>query len=370
MAWASFAVLSFVLALTTIWAGRAGTLRRNDLNVVQAMHLRRTSRFGGLAVLVIFALGGLIGPTRGLPQIWEYLACVLPLFLVGIAEDAGWRVAPRWRLVAGICASLLAILVYGTIIQRLGFSGLDFVLEQRVVAIVLTVVALTGVSQSFNLMDGLHGLCGFCAMIIAAALAVISAKGGQGDVVQMLALMGAALVGFLVLNFPRGLLFLGDAGATAIGFILSCIAVNMLQMQPDLSPWALVLVFFWPIADTILTMARRMARHRPPMKPDRMHFHHVVMRGFEILVLRKKHRALSNPVATMILMPFIAAPSVAGVLFWNADDVALMATVASAVLFVVSYRAIVRSAQRRQKIMLAGTRRADGKLHRPGARAK
>jgi UDP-N-acetylmuramyl pentapeptide phosphotransferase/UDP-N-acetylglucosamine-1-phosphate transferase len=272
---------------------------------------------------------------------------------VGVSENAGWHVAPRWRLLAAICSSFLSIYIYGSVIDRLGVSQLDFLFEYEVFAVAFTVLILTGVSQSFNLLDGLHGLCGFTAVIIAVALALISIEAGPVNLGPSLALLVAALLGFLALNFPRGLLILGDAGATCLGFILACTAVNILHLHTSVTPWALALVFFWPIADTLLAIARRLTRGHSTTQPDRMHFHHVVMRALEILVLRKKNRVLSNPAATTILLPFIAAPSVAGVLFWNREDLALTATAAFAALFLATYGVIVRRAKRRRRLLTA-----------------
>ncbi len=335
------ALESFALSLALLLIHNAAAHWRDDLHSVQAVHVRAASRFGGLAVLLAFAAGWLTGPTQGNGQILQSLTCVLPILVAGFLEDSGFKIAPRWRLFAAVCASFLAIFACELIIDRVGFAKLDFILEHRFIAVSLTVLVLTGVSQSFNLIDGLHGLCSLTSMIIVAALMVIAAKGGQAEIVQALALMGAGLVGFLALNYPRGLLFLGDAGATSIGFILAGIAIEMMALQSSLSPWALILIFFWPIADTILTVLRRLSRQRSAFRPDRMHFHHVVMRGFEILMLGKKNRIIANPVSTLIMVPLIAAPSVAGVLLWNDDGLALIATLVFAALFVVTYRATV-----------------------------
>ena len=366
LVWFLFAALSCGICLVLVLVNGYMTMRRNDLHAVQTTHQRPTSRFGGLAISITFVAGLFIEPTRENPQILENLACLFPIFLVGVLEDSGRRIAPRCRLLACVISSLIAIVVCGSEIDRLGFLRLDFLLEQQAVAIFLTVLVLTGVTQSFNLLDGLHGLCGFTAVIVALALAAISAQGAQTDMGQVMALLVAAIVGFLILNYPRGLLFLGDAGATCIGFILACTAIEMLHNQPELSPWALMLVFFWPIADTLLAINRRLMRHRAAMQPDRMHFHHVVMRAYEILVLGKKNRAVSNPAATAILLPMIAAPSLVGIFVWNRDDLALMATVVFAVLFLATYLAIVRRAQHRLGVVLGGGFRAPNTLNHRG----
>ena len=344
------ACLSVLFSLGIILVNRGKPQQRNDVSALQSMHVRPTSRFGGLAVLAAYSSGLLFASATVNPLILKVLICVAPVFLVGVYEDAGWRVTPRSRLLAAACSSLLTIFVYGSVIDRMGFFELGFELEQQAIAVPLTVLALTGVSHSFNLLDGLHGLCGFTAAIIAVALALISTQSGQIDLVGGLSLLVAALAGFLALNFPRGLVFLGDAGATSIGFVLACMSVHILYVQPDVAPWALVLVFFWPIADTLLSIARRLKRNRKATQPDRMHFHHIVMRAFEIMVLRKKNRVVSNPAATMIMLPMIAAPSVVGVLFWNRDDFALTAAAVFAALFLATYGAIARRAKQRRRM--------------------
>ena len=366
LGWLTPFCISFALCVMTIVLNRTASAQLKDLNAVQAMHVRPTSRFGGVAVLIVFVAGLLAGPYRSDPVVLLSITCVSPIVFVGVREDAGYHLTPVWRLLAAICSALRAFFGYGLVIENLGFPQFDFLFQHQAVAIAFTVFVLTGVTHSFNLMDGLHGLCGFTSAVIAVALALISMENQQDVVAQELTLLVAALLGFLILNFPRGLLFLGDAGATSIGFILACVALKLMQSNTDLSPWAIALVFFWPMADTILAIVRRVTRKQAAMKPDRMHFHHVVMRAFEILVLRKKNRAISNPVATVILLPLISAPSIVGVVFWNRDGLALSATVIFAVLFLASYQALVRRAQHRLGVVLGGGFRSTTTLNHRG----
>ena len=350
MAWIFVAAVAFSLSLGAIALNNVTVARRNDLKAVQAMHLRSTSRFGGVAIFVAWAISLAFGLASGHPQVTQNMTLALPVLLVGLSEDAGWRVSPTVRLVASALSSLVVIQVSGAVIDRLGFVAIDVALTHQALAIAFTVFALTGVTQSFNLLDGLHGLCGLTSTMIALALALISTEAGQAEFGLALTPLAAALLGFLMLNFPGGRIFLGDAGATGVGFILACSAVQLLSLLPNLSPFALALVFFWPIADTLLTIARRLGRKKASMHPDRMHFHHVVMRSFEILVLRRKSRAVSNPAATLIMMPFIAMPTILGVVLWNRNELALTAALIFAALFVTTYRTLVLRAQRNSKL--------------------
>ena len=344
--------LSYLAVLATRWTGSL----RNDMRAVQAMHLHVTSRFGGIAIFLSFGVFIFLFAGTSQDLVVRNLACALPILFVGLAEDAGWHVAPRWRLLAAAMSSLLIIQVTGFTIERFGVPMLDLVVTVPVLSVALTVLVVSGVTHAFNLVDGMHGLCGFTSLIIAVALVLIEKQGARAGFGLALIPLVAGLIGFLLLNFPRGILFLGDAGATGMGFILAASGVEMMSLLPNLSPWSLVLVFFWPIADMLLTIGRRMGRRRPAMRPDRMHFHHVVMRAFEILVLRKKNRAVSNPAATLILLPLIATPSALGVVLWNHNLLAFEASLFFGLVFVGTYRAVVGLAKRHGNVGLLGRR--------------
>lgn len=349
--------LSSLLVATAIHLLRAKLIgRRDDLKARQASHAVPTPRLGGVAILVGLAVALALALPGTSPVLLATLLCAaLPLIIAGLLEDIGHPMSPRARLLAAGLSAALMILLTGFVVPRTGSEMLDPWFRLLPVTAVFTIFATTGVSHAFNLIDGLNGLAGFTALICSAALAVICAFAGLTDLREVLALLQAAVLGFLILNFPRGLVFLGDAGAYCLGFLLAWIAVAMLVLAPAISPWALVLVFFWPIADTILAMARRAAGRKATAHPDRMHVHQVVMRGIEIKLIGPKLRHRANPLASLILIPFMAMPSLAGVVFWNDDTAAFTATLAFALLFTLSYRSAVLLV--RSRAML-GLRRA------------
>jgi UDP-N-acetylmuramyl pentapeptide phosphotransferase/UDP-N-acetylglucosamine-1-phosphate transferase len=264
-------------------------------------------------------------------------------------EDVGLRVSARGRLLASVCSSVLAIQFFGVSIAHLGFPELDFILQNSVVAALFTIFALSGICHAFNIIDGLHGLCGFTSIIIGAALAQVAVTAGQPEMAQVIMVVIAAIAGFLALNYPRGLLFLGDSGAYVIGFALGCMAVHLMVYNAEVSPWALVLVFFWPIADTVLAFSRRVNGGSSALVADRMHFHQVMMRTLEICVLGKNRRSRANPLATLLLLPMVALPSVMGIILWNQSVPALAMTALNGIVFVLTYRACINLAQSRGK---------------------
>ena len=172
-----------------------------------------------------------------------------------------------------------------------------------------------GISHAFNLIDGLNGLAGFTALAAALALATIAHQSGLTEHRDILLTIAAAVIGFLIFNFPFGKIFLGDSGAYVIGHLLFWTSVSILWNAPDVSPFAMLLVFFWPIADTLLAITRRLYLGKPIAQPDRLHFHQLVMRGVEIVFLGKKKRRIANPLAALFTLPFVFAPIITAVMF-------------------------------------------------------
>ena len=89
---------------------------------------------------------------------------------------------------------------------------------------------------------------------MALSLSVIAFNAGHTQTSIFLVLIVASVLGFLVLNFPLGKIFLGDGGAYALGHLLVWSAIILVNSVNDISPFAILLLFFWPVADTGLAI--------------------------------------------------------------------------------------------------------------------
>ena len=155
-------------------------------------------------------------------------------------------------------------------------------------AITFTTFWAVGISHAFNLIDGLNGLAGFTAIGAAFALATIAHKAGLAEHRDFLLMIAAAILGFLVFNFPFGKIFLGDTGAYLVGHLLVWMSLSILWNSSYVTPLAMLLIFFWPVADTLLAISRRLSLGKPIIQPDRLHFHKLMMRGVEIALLGRR----------------------------------------------------------------------------------
>lgn len=316
------------------------SIRRNDTKAVQASHVIPVARIGGLSVLIALAFATLpfIETTNSWPNYLLLLLTVLPVFFVGLFEDLGYFSSPRIRLLAAVFSGAVFILLFGFWIQRTDIPGLDFVIQWVPIGIGFSLFLAAGINHGFNLIDGLNGLSSLTAVGVALSLAVISHQAGLVGHRDILIILISAISGFLVFNFPFGKIFIGDGGAYAIGHILVWMAISILHVAQNVTPLAMLLIFFFPVVDTLLAIWRRMYLGTPISQPDRMHFHQLAMRGIQIIVLGQKRQHIANPLATIFVLPFAFTPMLAGVLLALDRVKATVALLLFTAIFLASYK--------------------------------
>ena len=142
------------------------------------------------------------------------------------------------------------------------------------IAIPLTLFWIVGMMNALNFSDGVDGLAAGIAMIAAAVLVVLSARLGQYAIATMgLALVGAVL-GFLPFNFHRASIFMGDAGAHLLGYLIAVLAIiGGAKIATAL------LVLGIPILDVVWTVIRRLRAGQEFHARDTDHLHHRLLRA-------------------------------------------------------------------------------------------
>lgn len=335
MSASSLGVCAIILIIARIFA--TPLVKDNHLRSVQAMHIRSTPRLGGVGLFISLVATLHFVPVAIVEPYRDFIIATGVLFFVGLAEDLGLGVRPRWRLLAAVVSSLLVTLLLGVWMPRAGIPGLDPLMALWWIGVPITLLVTVGIANGFNLIDGVNGLAALTAITAAAALGLIAGAADYSMMVHLTTMLIAAIFGFLILNYPFGRIFLGDAGAYTLGFVLSWFAISIMLNAPAASPWALLLTLFWPVADTLLAIWRRMHRKAPTMAPDRLHVHQLVMRALEIHALGRGRRQIANPLTTVILAPFIIAPPTVGVLLWDNNQGAFLAVVIFAGLFFGGY---------------------------------
>lgn len=286
------AVSSAALALfLTPVVGRGSTL----LGLVDApggrkVHVQSVPRLGGVAVVASAAIAltlvnGLVPHDRQgqiFPALQPFLLGGLLIFLAGVVDDVR-GLAPGPKLAIELVAAGV-VMSSGLLIERVTILGNTWTLGW--LAYPITAAWIVGVTNAFNLIDGVDGLApGIAALAGAACGAILIVRGHAPEALLLAALVGAML-GFLVYNFEPASIFLGDSGSLVIGFLLAATAIAGWQKGATALASAVpLLIFALPIADAATTLLRRLFK-RPAerdsvrttlqriVEPDREHIHH------------------------------------------------------------------------------------------------
>lgn len=321
----------------------------HDLDGVQKFHAQPTPRVGGLPILagllVAFICAKLLGAMGG--EVWLLLLAALPVFLAGLIEDLTKRVSPFARLMAAFVSAALAAWLLGAVLDRLGLPWVDDALHHVwILQLLVTVFAVGGVCHSVNIIDGYNGLMAGVGVLACAAFAYVSLQLGDNFLFVVSVALAGGLLGFMFWNFPRGLIFAGDAGAYLVGFLLAELAVLLVARHPGVvSPWFPLLVLIYPIFETVFTILRRKQRKAAAGLPDSMHFHQLVYKRLVRWVVGSdnqeyllRRNSMTSPYLWLIaLMTVIPA-----VIFWQYQWILQLCCVLFISTYLWLYKRIVR----------------------------
>lgn len=247
---------------------------------VQKLHSVPTPRIGGIAVAVALGLGGVLLDGESFTFWWMWAVAALPSFVVGLAEDLTKKVGVRTRLAATLLSGLLFCMISGFGITQVDIPGADQILSVPLFSVLFTAFAIGGIANATNIIDGVNGLASGTGMIILAAFALVAWLEGDLAMVGVCLLGLGSLLGFFLLNFPHGRLFLGDAGAYVTGLLLAAVAVALPARNPALSPLIGLLALAYPVVETTISIHRRIVSDgSSPGQADRLHLHSLIFRS-------------------------------------------------------------------------------------------
>jgi UDP-GlcNAc:undecaprenyl-phosphate/decaprenyl-phosphate GlcNAc-1-phosphate transferase len=257
------------------------------------IHSTPTPRLGGLTVLfsaaAVFAVMPFVPAFRAhllSPEVlFGVAAGLVPIAVTSLLDDIhGQRVIVKLasHLVGATIAVSVGIRLNGTI----HFLGNQIHIGW--LAIPISILWLAGITNAFNLIDGLDGLSAGLALISSASLAAVSIVTHNYEMAAGAMVIGGALLGFLPFNLYPAKMYLGDTGATAIGFFLGVLTLSGgSTTSAGLAVTLPIVVLGVPVADTLLSMLRRLMRSKSGAQTgmfvaDRNHIHHRLLAlGFQ-----------------------------------------------------------------------------------------
>lgn len=279
-------------------------------------------------------------------QALMWLVIVLPAVFGGIAEDLTQRLSVRFRLALTAIAGLLAVAWFGLSVPRVDLPGLDLLLQMAPwLGAAIALVAVAGLPHAFNIIDGYNGLAAMVAIVICLALAHVALQVDDRALAMLLVTTAAATLGFLVWNYPYGMVFAGDGGAYLWGVVVALASLSLVQQHSEVSPWFPVLLLIYPVWETLFSMYRKLRHGISPGVADALHFHQLIYRRIV------SHVFHDDAARTMLMRNSRTSPYLWGltlltvlpaVLFWNRTWVLIFFCFLFVISYVMAYLALVR----------------------------
>lgn len=353
----NFLILAFLLSLVaTLILIRYQHLHEkitgdHNLSGPQKFHTQAVPRVGGASIFVSIAITSasaalLFNLERGV-LLLQLIGCALPTFVMGLTEDVTKRVSVNSRLVATAITAALSGYFLNTWISQIQVPGIDSVLAIHWVTVAFTVVAITGLANAYNIIDGFNGLASMVAIISLLAIGYIGFKVNDYVLASTCLIVIGAISGFFVWNYPRGLIFLGDGGAYLIGFLIAALSILLVKRNPSVSPWFGLLVNAYPIFETLFTIwRRRVHKGKNPSLPDGAHFHSLIYRRLirwaEVHETKDSVSYAKNARTSPYLWLLSSMAILPAITWWNSTWVLQCFALLFCVSYVWAYGAVVK----------------------------
>ncbi|MFN0109929.1 MAG: glycosyltransferase family 4 protein [Blastocatellia bacterium] len=280
------------------------------------IHAKPTPRLGGIAIYLAFMaslacvplMPNMVGDIfrASLPKLLMLLAPATLIFLFGIYDDFHNVGATEKVVVQTVAAAM--IFVGGFRIENISSPFGGHWHMPLWLSFVLTAIWVIGITNAFNLIDGIDGLAAGASVFALLSILVFSVAQGNPEISQLAIVLIGATLGFLRFNFNPATIFLGDSGSLFLGFMAAALSLAGSQKGSTIVAIAIPLVSFGlPVTEAGLSLARRFVSGQSLLAGDRGHIHHKLLQhGFtqrQVAILLYAVCALFSLFGLMLINP-------------------------------------------------------------------
>ena len=286
---------------------------------IQRIHDQETPRLGGLIYilsLIIFAFSFKVDEASSVLK--TTLISLAPVFLIALKEDLFHNTKPKNRFIALIFSACLFFLIYsGPLPDLHNIPLVSKLLSFKIGIFMLLILGIITTANGMNLIDGVHGLCGFSALTILGALLFLAHTTSDNLIFELTFNLILLFLPFIIYNYPYGKIFLGDLGAYSLGFLLSVITIIFFGRHPDLTPWLAVLLLVYPLIEASFSFTRRLLNQISVTQPDISHIH---LKLFYLLKRKKELKKIANPLVAPLMVFIWLFPLLSILISYRKED--------------------------------------------------
>lgn len=289
----------------------------------QRVHEGETPRLGGLIIylfLVIFSI--FLSNSVFAKNLQISLLCLTPMMIVTAKEDLTHNVDYKVRFL-GLALSAAALIMYDVTLLPVvdHIIVISDLFHNPAFSFAFFTLCLIALANGCNFIDGMNGLFGFYLLGALMSCMQLSYVMQDTFLAKPILLYAFLTILFLLVNYPWGKLFMGDAGAYLMALLIGVWVINFFGTHESISSWNAGLIFFYPIAEVIYSVIRKLFQKKSPFHPDREHLH---LKVYDILDTAMNKPRLANNLTTVFLAIFWLSPPL--ILPWVYDSQPIIAT--------------------------------------------
>ncbi len=296
----SIAIVVFICSFVLTWFLRIYALKNNVIDIPnqRSSHSAPTPRGGGVALVISFLIGLIVLVLMRMIAIEQLLSLFIAgviIAVVGFLDDHG-HIAARWRLLMHFIAAAAGLYFLGKfpVIDLFGYQ-----LSAGWIGMVFGLVYLAWMLNLYNFMDGINGLASIEAITFSfsSCLLLLNTVGGASynGLFTVLVILGSATLGFMLWNFPKAKIFMGDAGSGFLGIVVGLIVLHLAMVNSSMFMAEICLLGVF-IVDATITLLRRLIAGKKVYEAHASHTYQIMARKLD------SHKAVTTAVLMINLV--------------------------------------------------------------------
>ena len=305
-----FALISFfIFLLISKFSSiiKSGVLLDTDFEKPQSFHEKAVTRSGGIAAIISISIFFAIYYLLYSKILYEYIFISYSMFLIGIIDDLKIKVKPLNRLLIMILMLFTFIYFFQIKILNIDIPLLEFIYDNHLFSSIFTVLCFLFIINGANLIDGFNGLLSLNLIIINVILAYINLENSNLEFSLLIIAQIIILLSFLLFNFPKAKIFLGDSGAYLMGSLISLNVIITNNLTPEISSFFFCTLLFYLFFEVFFSFFRKLFEGKSPIYPDDKHLHMLSFYKLSVVYGRDKSNFLNsifiNIVYLILILP-------------------------------------------------------------------
>ena len=251
----------------------SGSLIDKDFLKPQAFHQKPTGRAGGIAILSLFCLFIFFYFLIFDVFLKDYLTISLLLFSLGFLDDIKIKINPNIRLVLMLTLLVFCINIFSIQITSSGLNFLNLWLTNNLFQTCFVLLCCLFIINGANLIDGFNGLLGIHFLLINSIFLIINLSNQNQNISIILFAQIIIVLSFLLFNFPKAKIFLGDSGSYLLGSLIALNTIKTHELNTEISSFFFAGVLFYLFYEVFFSFIRKIKQKKSPLKPDNNHLH-------------------------------------------------------------------------------------------------